>query len=213
MVIKKSKTIILGIIILSLIIGIYLYPQMPDNIASHWNAKGQVDDYKPKFWGLFFMPIISIFLLFLLIFIPKLDPLKENIQKFRKYFNDFMVLMTVFSFYIYLLTIAWNIGFKFDMGLAIIPAIGLIFYYIGGFLINTKRNWFIGIRNPWTLSSDKVWEETHRLGGKLFKLAGIITILGLFFPKYLLSFLIIPVISFSVLTFIYSYFSYKKDLN
>lgn len=202
----------MGIIILSFIIGIYFYPQMPSRVASHWNIKGEVDDYMPKFWGLFLMPIFSIGLLLLLIFIPKLDPLKENIEKFRRYFDSFMVLMTVFLFYIYLLTIAWNVGLRFDMGSAIIPAMGLLFYYIGDFFANTKRNWFIGIKTPWTLSSDKVWEETHRVGGKLFKLAGIITILGLFFPRYLLWFVLIPIISFSVFTFFYSYFVYQKEL-
>ncbi len=209
---EKSKTIILGIIILSFITGAYFYGQMPDRMASHWNIRGEVDDYISKFWGLFLMPIISIGLLFLFILIPKVDPLKENIEKFKKYFDDFMVLMIVFLFYIYLLTIAWNTGLRFDMGQAIIPAIGLLFYYIGTLFVNTKRNWFIGIRTPWTLSNDKVWQETHRVGGKLFKLAGVIAILGLFFPKQLLWFVVVPVILVSVLPFIYSYFLYQKEL-
>ena len=209
---KKSKTIILGIIILSFIIGAYFYPQMPDRMASHWNVRGEVDGYMSKFWGLFLMPIVSIGLLLLFILIPKIDPLKENIEKFRKYFDDFMVLMIVFLFYIYVLTLAWNIGLRFDMGQAIIPAIGSLFYYVGILLTNTKRNWFIGIKTPWTLSSDKVWEETHKVGGKLFKLAGIITILGLFFLKWLLWFVVVPVILFALYTFIYSYFVYQKEL-
>ncbi len=209
---KKSKTIILGIIILSFIIGAYFYPQMPDRVASHWNVRGEVDGYMSKFWGLFLMPIVSIGLLLLFILIPKVDPLKENIEKFRKYFDDFMVLMIIFLFYIYVLTLVWNIGLRFDMGQAIIPAIGLLFYYVGTLLVNTKRNWFIGIKTPWTLSSDKVWEETHRVGGKLFKLAGIIVILGLFFLKWLLWFVVVPVILFALCTFIYSYFVYQKEL-
>ena len=209
---KKSKTIILGIIILSFVIGAYFYPQMPDKVASHWNVQGEVDGYMSKFWGLFLMPIVSIGLLLLFILIPKIDPLKENIEKFRKYFDDFMVLMIIFLFYIYVLTLAWNIGLRFDMGQAIIPAMGLLFYYVGTLLTNTKRNWFIGIRTPWTLSSDKVWEETHRVGGKLFKLAGIIVILGLFFLKWLLWFVVVPVILFALCTFIYSYFVYQKEL-
>ena len=209
---KKSKTIILGIIILSFIIGAYFYPQMPDRVASHWNVQGEVDGYMSKFWGLFLMPIVSIGLLLLFILIPEVDPLKENIEKFRKYFDDFMVLIIVFLFYIYVLTLAWNIGLRFDMGQAIIPAMGLLFYYVGTLLVNTKRNWFIGIKTPWTLSSDKVWEETHRVGGKLFKLAGIITILGLFFLKWLLWFIVVPVILFALYTFIYSYFVYQKEL-
>jgi len=88
---------------------------MPDEMASHWNFKGEVDDYLPKFWGLFLMPIISLGLFLLFLLIPKIDPLKANIEKFRKYFDGFMVLMMVFLFYIYLLSIIWNLGKRFDM--------------------------------------------------------------------------------------------------
>jgi len=209
---KKNEIKTLGIIILFFAIGIYFYPQMPDRVASHWNIQGEPNNYMSKFWGLLLMPIISSILLVIFLLIPKMDPLKENIEKFRKHFDNFIILMTTFLFYIYLLTIAWNIGLKFDMNRMIIPAMGLLFYYIGDLLGNTKRNWLVGIKTPWTLSSDKVWEETHRVGGKLFKFAGIITVLGLFFPKNLLWITVLPVILVIVFTFIYSYFLYKRDL-
>ena len=113
MKLRKSEIISLVIVIISLIIGIYFYPLMPEKVASHWNAEGEVDGYMPKFWGLFLMPIISAVLLFLFIIIPKIDPLKHNIEKFRKYFDGFIVLMMVFLFYLYILTILWNMGIRF----------------------------------------------------------------------------------------------------
>jgi len=208
---KKNKIIILGIISLSFIIAIYLYPQMPEKMASHWNAQGQVDGYMSKFWGLFLMPIISIGLFLLFILIPKIDPLKENIEKFRKYFDGFIVLIMTFLFYIYLLTVFWNIGIRFNMAQLMMPALGILFYYCGILVENAKRNWFIGIRTPWTLSNEKVWDKTHRIGGKLFKVTGIIAFLGIFFPKYAILFVIIPVISVAVYAIIYSYFEYQKQ--
>jgi len=208
---RKSELIISVIILLSFVIGIYLYFQMPDSMASHWNAKGQVDGYMSKFWGLFLMPIVLLIMLFLFILIPKIDPLKKNIEKFRKYFDMFIVLITLFMFYIYGLTLLWNLGKTFDMSLAIIPAVGLLFYFIGVMLEKSKRNWFIGIRTPWTLSSDRVWDKTHAIGGKLYKIAGVVAILGLFSPKYYIWFVIVPVISFSLYLLFYSYFAYKKE--
>jgi len=208
---EKKEIIILGIILLFFAIGVYFYPQMPDKMASHWNAQGQVDGYISRFWGLFLMPIISIGLLFLFILIPKIDPLKENIKKFRKYFDGFIILITTFLFYIYILTIFWNIGIRFNMTQLMIPALGILFYYCGILVENVKRNWFIGIRTPWTLSSEVVWDRTHKIGGKLFKIAGIIAFLGIFFPKYAILFVIIPVISVAVYTIIYSYFEYQKQ--
>ena len=102
---KKTNIIVLLIIGLSFAVGFYFYPQMPEKMASHWNEHGQVDGYMAKFWALFTMPlmILGLFLFFLVI--PKIDPLKENIAKFRKYFDIFIVLIIGFLFYIYLLTI------------------------------------------------------------------------------------------------------------
>ncbi|OFV67980.1 MAG: membrane protein containing DUF1648 [Candidatus Syntrophoarchaeum caldarius] len=57
---RKSEIIVLGIILFSFIVGIYFYPQMPEQMASHWNAQGQMDGYMSKFWGLFLMPLISV---------------------------------------------------------------------------------------------------------------------------------------------------------
>jgi len=208
---KKSSIIILLIISASFVIAIYLYPRMPDEMASHWNFKGEVDDYLPKFWGLFLMPIISLGLFLLFLLIPKIDPLKANIEKFRKYFDGFMVLMMVFLFYIYLLSIIWNLGKRFDMGQMMVPALGILFYYCGILVENAKRNWFIGIRTPWTLSNEKVWERTHKIGGKLFKIAGLIAFLGILFPNYVFYFILVPVLLATFYTITYSYFEYQKE--
>ncbi len=97
------------------------------------------------------------------------------------------------------------------MGQFLIPALGILFYYAGILVENAKRNWFIGIRTPWTLSSEKVWDKTHKIGGKLFKIAGIIALLGILFQKYALFFVLVPIISVAIYTIVYSYFEYQKE--
>ncbi|MCK5476420.1 MAG: SdpI family protein [Candidatus Aenigmarchaeota archaeon] len=207
----KTQTIILTILLLSFAIGIYIYPQMPDKMASHWNAQGQVDGYMSKFWGVFLMPTISVGLLLLFLLIPKIDPLKANIEKFRKYYDDFIVMMIAFLFYVYLLTLVWNSGFVFNMTQFLTPASGLMFYYIGILTQNAKRNWFIGIRTPWTLSSENVWNKTHKIGGKLFKTIGIIAFLGIFFPNQMFFFVFFPVLFVAGYLIVYSYIEYQKE--
>ena len=209
---KKINIILVSLVLFSFGIGIYFYPQMPEKMASHWNIKGEVDGCLSKFWGLFLMPIILIGVVLLYLIVPKLDPLKENIEKFRKYFDGFIVLLLLFLFYLYVLTIFWNLGLKFDMNQAIIPALAILFYYCGILLEKAKRNWFIGIRTPWTLSNDMVWEKTHKIGGKLFKIVGIVTISGIFFQKYILFFIFVPIILVVVYTTIYSYTEYQKEI-
>ncbi|MBU0476650.1 SdpI family protein [Patescibacteria group bacterium] len=210
---KKSVIIVMGIILASFAIGIYFYPLMPENVASHWNAQGNVDDYMPKFWGLFLMPLALAGLSLFFLSIPKIDPLKENIEKFRKYYDGLIVILALFLFYVYFLIIIWNVGVKFNMAYVLMPAIAVLFYYIGILLDNSKKNWFIGIRTPWTLSDDKVWDKTHKIGGRLFKACAIVAIFGLFFSNYAILFMVIPVILTSIYTFIYSFFEYKKIKN
>jgi len=207
---NKSEIFVLLLIIASFVIGVYLYPQFPEQVASHWNSIGESDGYISKFWGIFLMPIIMLVIFSLFLVFPKIAPLKKNIEKFSGYYKGFMVLMVIFFFYVYMLTISWNLGKQFNMSTMLIPAIGALFYYMGILIEKSKRNWFIGIRTPWTLSSDKVWEKTHRLGGKLFRIAGVLAFISVLFPKYTFFVAIIPIILASIFLIAYSYFVYKK---
>ena len=207
---RKSISAILVIILASFIIGIWLYPDMPEQMPSHWNAAGQVDGYMPRFWGLFLMPLISVGLLLLFMAIPRIDPLKRNIEKFRKYFDSFVVLIIAFLFYVYLLILAWALGYRFNMMYMMLPALGFLFYYMGILMEHVKRNWFIGIRTPWTLSSDRVWDKTHKLGAKLFKASGVIAVIGILFGEHAIWFVLVPVIVSAIYLIVYSYFEYRK---
>jgi uncharacterized membrane protein len=209
---RKSSLFILVMILLSFAAGILLYPRMPARMASHWNAAGEVNGYMPKFPGLFLIPFLSAVLFLLFLAIPKIDPLKENIAKFRNYFDALVALIIIFLSYIYALSLLWNTGAGFDMGRMMIPALGLLFYYCGMLIEKAKRNWFIGIRTPWTLSSEEVWDKTHSIGGKLFKLSGIVALFGIFIRKYGIYLVIIPVSLSALYALVYSYFEYQKHI-
>jgi len=207
---KAVRAIALLIILASFVLGLLLYSQMPDKMASHWNASGEVNGYLPKFWGLFLMPIISVVLYCLLVCLPKLDPLRQNVDKFRDYYDGFVLIVFLFLLYVHALTLAWNMGCQFSMGVVLVPAFAFIFYYAGVLMGKAKRNWFIGIRTPWTLSSDEVWERTHRLGAILFKLSGLFALIGIFFPDHAFWFVLVPIIAFSVILIAYSYVVFKE---
>jgi uncharacterized membrane protein len=210
---SKSEIIIVGIALLSFAIGVYYYPQMPEQMASHWNAKGQVDDYLSKFWGLFLIPITLVGLALLFMAVPRVDPLRENIEKFRKYYDGFVILFMIFMICVYLMTILWSIEIRISPNLFLPIAAGIMFIGAGILVENTKQNWFIGIRTPWTMSSESVWDKTHRMGGKLFKIAGAISIVGILFQSYAVYFVLVPAILVAVYTVVYSYVEYKKEMN
>jgi uncharacterized membrane protein len=94
-----------------------------------------------------------------------------------------------------------------------LPAMGILFFFIGYMLRKAKRNFFIGIRTPWTLSSDKVWEETHRLGSLLFMVSGVFAFVGSFFGGMTAFwFLFVPIIGSTLITLVYSYVIYQREV-
>jgi uncharacterized membrane protein len=208
---RAATSAMLIIIAMAFGIAVYLYPQMPGRMASHWNAMGEADGHMPKFWGLFLMPLVSAGLSLLFLAIPRIDPLKRNIEKFRKHYEALVVIILLFLFYVFLLTTLWNLGMRFNLGQLLFPALAGLFFYIGTILGKFKRNWFIGIRTPWTLSSDRVWGRTHRLGGKLFKACGLIALLGALFPGHGLVLVLAPILLSAGYLFVYSYLEYQKE--
>ncbi len=150
---------------------------------------------------------------FALIFfaIPKIDPLKENIEEFRRYYDGFVVLFLLYMLLFHFQIILWNIRIEISPNETLPIMLGILFFYVGVLCEKAKRNWFIGIRTPWTLSSERVWEKTHRIGGKLFKIAGVISFAGVLFQSYSLLFILVPVFSVAAYTIVYSYVEYRKE--
>ena len=205
--------IVLLLIVAATVAGLLLWNQLPDQMASHWDANDQVNGYISKFWGVFLMPLITLGLFLLFLVIPSIDPLKANIAQFRDVFNLFITLMAAFLLYVHGLTLRWNLGYTdFGMSRAMLPAMGILFFFIGYMLRRAKRNFFIGIRTPWTLSSDKVWDETHRLGSVLFMIAGLFAFVGSFFGgTTAFWFLFVPIIGSTLITLVYSYVVYQQE--
>lgn len=210
----KITTIIgFALIAIALIAGVALWNQLPDQMASHWNVNDEVDGYISKFWGVFLMPLVTLGMMALFLVIPNIDPLKANIAQFREAFNIFIVLIVVFMLYIHKLTLAWSLGYQnFKMSTAMLPFMGVLFIAIGYLLRKAKRNFFIGIRTPWTLSSDSVWDKTHQLGSLLFMLSGAFAIIGGFFGGMTAFWLMfVPLIGSTLFLVVYSYVLYRNE--
>jgi uncharacterized membrane protein len=191
--------------------GLLLWSRLPDPMPGHWNAAGEIDGYISKFWGVFLLPIISIALTGLFLVIPRIDPLKANIAQFRAAFNWFIVAFVVYILYLYILTLLAALGTRFNMTLMLLPAVGLLFLGIGYLMSGAKRNFFIGIRTPWTLSSDTVWDKTHKFGSRLFMLGGVVTILCAFLGESGIWIMLVAMLGASFVPIVYSYVLYQRE--
>ena len=211
MAIKNEFEISLGIVLACLFgISILAFGHLPEKIVTHWGLAGEPNGYSDKTVGLIALPALTLVILAMLAFLPKIDPL-HGIGKFQKEYNFFLVNFAVFMLYIHGLAIVFNLGIRFDFGQLLAPGFGLLFFSIGNVLEKSKRNWFAGIRTPWTLSSDSVWGKTHKLGGKMFKICAAISFLSVFGPGYALLLSFVPIIASCVYLAAYSYFEYKKE--
>ncbi len=210
---RTTTIVVLIMIAAAILAGLLLWNRLPDPMASHWDVNDQVNGYTSKLAGVLMVPLITLGIFLLFLVVPSIDPLKANIAQFREAFNLFIILMVAFMLYVYGLSLAWNLGFTdFRMSGAMLPAVGLLFIFIGFMLRQARRNFFIGIRTPWTLSSDRVWNETHRIGAVLFMISGALAFLGGFFGgTTAFWFMFAPIIGSTVFLLIYSYVLYQGE--
>ena len=187
----------------------YLYPSLPDQIPTHWNMQGEVDDYMSKPWGVLVMPLAAIFVFVLMKVIPIISPRGFRTEQFANVFNIFMVAMVGFMSGVALLVLLEASGRNVHINEMIFAGIGLLFIIMGNYLGKVRKNFFLGIRTPWTLASDEVWSRTHRLGGRVFVLIGFFMFVNAFF-RFPLSWLLGSIVILALVPVIYSYVLYRK---
>jgi len=181
-----NTTTELGMILLliaNVVASFYFYAHFPERVPIHWNIEGQPDNWGSPLFAAFFFPILIIVIYLLITFLPLADPKKEKYQQFNKAYTVIRTVIVLMMTYFYFTASLNGIGYNIPIDKATPLGVGLLFIVLGNFLPKIKQNWFVGIRTPWTLSNHEVWQKTHRVGGKLFILAGILMVAGIFLPS------------------------------
>jgi uncharacterized membrane protein len=204
------------LVIATFVTAIFVHPILPDKIPIHWNASGEANGFSGKN-GIFIIPVMFFIITILLFILPLMEVFRENMLKIYRQYYIFKIIFSVFFTLLFILTLLPNFGYNINVAYAVIAMIGAMFIGLGIILPKLKRNFMFGIRTGWTLSSDKVWEKTHKLGGILFALVGIITIISLLFLKLEILFFVFISLTLliSIILAVYSYYLYqqiKKDL-
>lgn len=193
-----------------IISALCLYNKLPENIPMHWNAGGQIDGYGSRN-TIFILPVTYLIIYLLLLFLPTIDVFKENVKKSFKNYFGIRLSMGLFFLVLYLMILLTNF-FKFDLARMLVIAICMLFASIGYFIKDIKRNYFAGIRTPWTLNNERVWNETHNRSGKLFILGGIILAIITLFVSMIIAFYLVVslIILISIYSVAYSYVLFKR---
>ncbi len=158
------------------LIAAWYYPQLPDTVPIHWNSHGQADDFMEKPWGVFIMPLISTGVLLLLSVLPALSPKGFRLDSARRAYGIVVNIIMLFMLGVMVLSFEQTLGEIAAFDKWISAGLGLLLLVLGNYLGKFPKNFWVGIRTPWTLASDEVWFKTHRLAGRTFMGGGLLVI-------------------------------------
>ncbi len=203
-----------GLLILSIFLGVYFYQHFPATVPIHWNWQGEVDSYGSAAFGAFLLPGVMLVMYLLFLVLPYFDPKKERYADFVEAYHNFKDLLIIFFFSIFWLTGLAGLGYDININLALPIILGLLFIGLGSLLRKIKMNWFLGIRTPWTLSSEEVWNKTHRAAGPVFMISGLLIILTSFIePCSRIILFILAILSPVIGLPAYSYILFRREKN
>lgn len=187
-----------------------MFDKLPDQMPTHWNVAGQVDAYMPKGNAVLLFPAITLVVTLLFPVLTMIDPRKEKYVLFRRPWLILQTVFVLFFAYMYFVSLYLSLNPEILITPFILGGIGVLFIVIGNYLGKVRQNYFVGIKTPWTLDNEEVWNKTQRVGGWAFLFAGIVTLINGFVQWQLVP-VMIAVISVAVVVPIaYSYFLYRK---
>ncbi|WP_280166200.1 SdpI family protein [Priestia aryabhattai] len=210
----KKHVFPLSITLLTLVAWLVALPHLPATMPIHWGANGEADGFATKINAMILTVGIMVFIYFVIAFVPRIDPRKENYKYFSKTYNILLNAVLLLFFFVNMSTILQGLGYNVPMSYIAPIMAGLVFIIIGNYLQRVRSNYFMGIRTPWTLSNETVWKKTHRLSGKIFFIGGLLILISAFLPDGYKSIIMWGSIVLCVaIPYLYSYVAYKKEMN
>ena len=198
------KWIPLLIVAVAIIASVAVYPNLPQTVPTHgWGS---------RVWGAWVLPIVMLLLWALMRVLPAIDPRGANYAKFGGAFEAIVISILLYMLGLHLIILRASLGYPVAMQRVLPIGVGILLVLIGNLLPRARPNWFIGIRTPWTLSSDRVWEKTHRVGGRAFVAGGLaILFAGLVIPQWAHYVLVAVVVVCSLGAVLYSYIAWRRE--
>ncbi len=208
---KLSPIVLTGavLIVVSVALSLFFYDRIPDPVPTHFDMNGRANGFTPKPFGAFIGPLLIAVLTVVLEVLPRISPRGYRMQSFRRTYEIIFSAIIALVFFVSAVALSQAIGMSVRVDRLMLIAIALLLLLLGNFMGKLTRNFFIGIRTPWTLASEEVWFRTHRLGGWLFVAAALVLFAGAFLdagPPLIL----IVVIAVGVWLIVYSYVIYRR---
>jgi len=200
----------IAIVALTVAVSLLTYEELPAQLATNFEASGDPTGTMAKPFALALPTVLAAVMVVVFRVLPAIDPLGDNITAFQDYYDLIAVVVVGVIGYVHLLIVGWNLGYDISVAQAVVPVLAVTYYVAGVVVEHAEQNWFVGIRTPWTLSSEEVWNETHERTAVLFKVAGLVALLALPFPQYLVPIAVVPIAVVALVATVYSFVVYRR---
>ncbi|MBK8006411.1 MAG: SdpI family protein [Gemmatimonadetes bacterium] len=153
--------------------GVWAYPHLPAEVATHFDFEGVPNGWSSRGTAALVLPLLGLALALVFLVLPRIDPRAANYEQFGSTYWTVANAVVVLLSAIQVLVLGKALGWAVDLTRLTGLFLGALLVLVGNLMSRVRPNWFMGIRTPWTLSSDTVWRKTHRFGGIAFVLAGL----------------------------------------
>jgi len=208
--VKSPYFLICGLIIIAaLLAGLVAFPHLPARVASHWGIHGNVNGYSSRAAAVFLFPGIMAGVVLLFAALPTLSPRHFEVETFRSTYLYLMLIVVAAIAYFHGLLLWAALSHAISMPRAVSGGVCVLIALVGNVLGKVKRNFYVGVRTPWTLANERVWYATHRLAGKLWVALGCLGfVLTFLLPSPVPAVLLVCV--GSLYPVLYSFLYYKR---
>ena len=206
----------LAVLAVMLVASAWAWLSLPADaqVPIHWGPDGQADDWADKTVGLLLLPVTALIVAVILAIIPRIEPRRTNLERSVKAYRAVWIGVMVLLGGLHLVAVAAAMGADFDMTRLVLGGMGLLFVVIGNYLPKVRSNFMMGVRTPWTLTSERSWQSTHRLAGRLFVIEGAVLLVAALVGvsgDMLVALVVAGVIAMVVIAFGYSYIVWRDD--
>jgi uncharacterized membrane protein len=200
------------VVLVAAVVSLLVYPRLPPRVAMHWSLAGQPNGYSPTWLAVILLPLMILAMRGLAGVLPRIDPKGANYQRFAGTYWLILNGVMLFLGLVHLAVLGYGLGAPVRMDRLIPAGVGVLLMVVGNYLTRVQPNWFVGIRTPWTLSSESVWRRTHRVGGRIMAGGGALMVLAAFLPTGVyLAVLFTTLVLVSVVPLVLSYVWWKRE--
>lgn len=192
--------------------SLWAFPHLPDRVPVHWGMDGRIDRYGSRAEGALLLPAIATVLWLAMIGLPRIDPRRANYAKFRPTYDLVVAAILLMMVAVDVAVIGTALGWPVPVDRVGPASVGVLFIVLGNVMPRSRSNWWFGIRTPWTLSSDTVWAQTHRVGGYLFVVTGVLLLgASLISGRWLGPVAVTGAVGTGVACTVYSYILWRRE--